>query len=308
MSDSHQPCYIVITPVRNEEEFLQRTIDSMVSQTIKPAQWVIVDDGSKDATAAIAQRASDSHPWIKLYQRADRGVRKVGGGVIEAFKDGLAQITVEGYEYLCKLDGDLEFEPVYFERMFDKFAADERLGSASGKCWLVTDDGLKPERTRDDYSLGAAKLYRRTCFEAMGGFVQQVMWDGIDVHRSRMLGWKAASFHDDALKIRHLRLMGSSFKSIYHGRLRWGYGQYYMGTHPLYAMAIAAYRMREKPWIVGGLLILSGYARGYLLRQKRLEDKDFRQHLRRWQLSRLGIGREPKAEDVALVEGAIASA
>jgi hypothetical protein len=85
--------------------------------------------------------------------------------------------------------------------------------------------------------------------------------------------------------------MGSSFQSIYRGRLRWGAGQYFMGTHPLYALAIAGYRMMERPWIVGGLLILAGYLRGYLSRRPRYEDRQFRSHLRRWQLARLHLRR-----------------
>lgn len=285
---------LIISPVRNEAEYLQRTIDTVVAQTVRPTVWLIVDDGSTDDTPNIAAKAAAQHDWIRLHRRPDRGVRKVGGGVIEAFNDGLRQFNLGDFDYVCKLDGDLELAPRYFETLFEKFEADARLGTASGKCWLVTENGLQAERTNDAFSLGAAKLYRRPCFEAIGGFVPEVMWDGIDCHRCRMLGWKAASFHDEELRIRHLRRMGSSFRSVYHGRLRWGYGQYFMGTHPLYAMAIAAYRMAERPWVIGGLLILAGYLRGYLLRLRRYEDLEFRRHLRRWQMARLGLaGRTP---------------
>ena len=133
------------------------------------------------------------------------------------------------------------------------------------------------------------KLYRVECFRQIGGFVREVMWDGIDCHRCRMLGWKARSFRDEELKFIHLRPMGSSFRSIFHGRLRWGRGQYYMGTHPLYALAIAGYRALERPWIAGGLLILIGYLTGYVRRRNRYDDPEFRRHLRRWQLARLHL-------------------
>lgn len=209
--------------------------------------------------------------------------------MVEAFNDGLRQFNLDEFEFVCKLDGDLELPPRYFERLYEKFGADARLGTASGKCWLVVPRGLSPERIGDDFSLGAAKLYRLACFQQIGGFVPAVMWDGIDCHRCRMLGWKAASFHDDELRIRHLRRMGSSFRNVYRGRLRWGYGQYFMGTHALYALAITGYRLFERPWVVGGLLILAGYLSGYLRRMPRYKDAELRRFLRCWQLSRLSL-------------------
>lgn len=288
--------YVVISPVRDEADFLQRTIDSMVAQTVRPTLWIIVDDGSTDDTAEIAASASRQHGWIRLHRRPDRGFRKVGAGVVEAFRDGLSQVHLDDYDYLCKLDGDLEFGPAHFERLFEKFDADPRLGTASGKCWLLTSNGLQLERTGDAFSLGAAKTYRRQCFNEIGGFVASVMWDGIDCHRCRMLGWKAASFRDPELRIKHLRRMGSSFRSIYYGRLRWGYGQYFMGTHPLYALAMASYRMLERPWILGGVLILTGYAGGYLRHLPRYADLDFRRFLRQWQLARMHLARRPVSQ------------
>jgi len=281
---------LLISPVRNEEAYLQRTIDSLVAQTVRPTRWVIVDDGSTDETPNIVTRAAEAHDWIQLHQRADRGIRKVGGGVVEAFNEGLALHNLDDFDYVCKLDGDLELENVYFEQLFEKFEADPHLGTASGKCWLVTDEGLQLERTHDEFSLGAAKLYRVDCFRDIGGFVSEVMWDGIDCHRCRMLGWQAASFHDDELRIRHLRRMGSSHHNIIRGRLRWGFGQYFMGTHPLYMLAIAGYRVFERPWIIGGVLIGAGYFGAWLRRRRQYGDKAFRRHLHHWQLSRLGLG------------------
>ena len=283
---------LVISPVRNEAEYLQRTIDSMVAQTVRPAAWMIVDDGSADATPEIAARAAEQYDWIQLYRRTDRGVRKLGGGIIEAFDDGLSRFNLNDFDYVCKLDGDLEFGPTYFERLFEKFEADPRLGTASGKSYLRIGNRLVWERGSDDISQGQSKLYRVACFRDIGGFVREVMWDGIDCHRCRMLGWRAASFRDPELRFIHLRMMGSSVKSIYQGRLRWGYGQYYMGTHPLYALAITVYRMLERPWIIGGLLIGAGYFGSWLRRRSRYEDPTFRKHLRKWQLARLGIRRD----------------
>lgn len=300
---THGRSLLIISPVRNEAAYLQRTIDSVVAQTVRPAVWLIVDDGSTDTTPEIAAAAAAQHSWIVLYRRPDRGVRKVGGGVVEAFDDGLSRYRLEDFDYVCKLDGDLEFGPTYFQRLFEKFEADPSLGTASGKSWIrAGGTRLVPERTGDDFSQGQSKLYRVACFRAIGGFVREVMWDGIDCHRCRMLGWNAQSFHDDELRFIHLRPMGSSFKSIYTGRLRWGRGQYFMGTHPLYALAIGVYRLMERPWVAGGVLIVAGYLSGYLRGLPRYADLEFRQHLRRWQLSRLGLARPsaPPTRPVAL--------
>ncbi len=263
----------------------------MVAQTILPDLWVIVDDGSTDETPDIVAQAMKTHNWIRLHCRADRGERKLGPGVIDTFYDGLSLVDIDDYDYICKLDGDLAFGSTYFERLFQKFDADPRLGTASGKSWIRVDTRLVPERTSDDFSQGQSKLYRVACFKDIGGFVHEVMWDGIDCHRCRMCGWKAQSFQDEELKFVHLRPMGSSFKSIFHGRLRWGRGQYFMGTHWLYALGIAVYRMFERPFIVGGLCILAGYIQGCLRRTPRYPDPDFRRHLHRWQLARLRLAR-----------------
>jgi hypothetical protein len=139
----------------------------------------------------------------------------------------------------------------------------------------------------DEMVAGQFKLYRRECFEAIGGFVPEVMWDGIDFHTARQRGWRTRSFDDPQLRLLHLRLMGSSDRSVLRGRLRWGRGQWFMGSHPLYALASAALRTREKPYAVGGLLIAAGYLGAMLRRAPRYADQVFRQELQRWQLARL---------------------
>jgi glycosyltransferase involved in cell wall biosynthesis len=281
---------LVISPVKDEAIYLQTTIDSFVAQTLRPALWVIVDDGSTDQTTAIADAAALEHDWIRVVHRQPGEDRSVGPGVIQAFYVGLASVPDwQSYEFLCKTDGDLEFQPLYFEILIQRFRQNPRLGTASGKVLLLEDDGsFVPERIGDGFSFGCAKLYRRTCFEEIGGFVRQVMWDGIDCHRCRMLGWDAISYPDPDLSIKHFRRMGSSFKSIYHGRRRWGRGQNFMGTHPLYILGICAYRMFEKPYILGGLNILLGYLHAALTRAPRYQDSRFHTHLRHWQLAELG--------------------
>jgi biofilm PGA synthesis N-glycosyltransferase PgaC len=286
-SDSPRPSILVISPVKDEAKYLERTVESMVAQTHRVATWIIVNDGSTDATATIADRAAATYPWIHVLHRPAGTQRRVGPGVIEAFYAGLERADLNAYDFVCKLDGDLDFGPRYFANLMDRFTADPRLGTASGKTYIPVDGIFVFERTGDQFSHGVAKLYRRECFQEIGGFVREVMWDGIDCHRCRMLGWKAESHGDPELAIKHLRQMGSSHKSIYHGRRRWGRGQYFMGTHPLYLLGITGYRMMERPWVLGGLNILLGYTQAWLKREKRYDDPEFRRHLHRWQFQEL---------------------
>jgi hypothetical protein len=139
----------------------------------------------------------------------------------------------------------------------------------------------------DEMVAGQFKLYRHEAFERIGGFVREVMWDGIDFHRARMAGYRTASLHDPELRIIHLRLMGSSDRSIYRGRLRWGRGQWFMGSSLPYVIASGVLRMRERPYLIGGLFIIGGYLGAALSRSPRFDDREFRRNLRRWQYRRL---------------------
>ena len=276
---------VVITPVRNEARFIEYTLHSMVVQTLMPVEWIIVDDGSTDETAAIIERYTKRYPWIRyIYKESE--CRRVGIGVVEAFYLGYEAIEEEDYNYICKMDGDLKFHKDYFKTLINIFNEDPQLGAASGKFY----DGPKAKklsRTSDEMVVGAFNFYRRECFEAVGGFVREVMWDGIAFHTARLKGWKTRSIDHPILNFRHLRLMGSSYQSIVTGRLRWGRGQYFMGTHPLYIVAVSIYRMVEYPFIIGGFCILLGYILAYLRGEKRYDSPGFREALHQWQFHRL---------------------
>lgn len=282
--------YVVISPVRDEAEFLPRVIRSMEAQTIQPKEWIVVDDGSTDGTTEILLAAAARLPWMNVVQKPDRGERSVGPGVVEAFYYGFERMRSQSYDYIVKMDGDIEFNADYVETLLSYFERDPHLGSASGKIFLPVGDKLVEERTSDEMTIGAFNFYRRQAFEDIGGFVREVMWDGIAYHRARIAGWRTRSIADPRLNFIHKRLMGSSHKSILHGRVRWGRGQYFMGTHPLYIIAITAYRMLEKPFIIGGLGILAGYLTSALKRMKRYGDDAFRHSLHAWQMERLKIG------------------
>jgi glycosyltransferase involved in cell wall biosynthesis len=277
--------YVLLSPCRDESAFMRRTLDSVAAQTVPPACWVVVDDGSTDATPEILEEYRSRLPYLRVVRRADRGKRSVGPGVIEAFYAGLETVDLDAFDYLCKLDLDLDLPPRYFERLIERMERRPRLGTTSGKPYFLRDgDGERvPEVCGDEMSVGMTKFYRTRCFREIGGFVREVMWDGIDCHRCRMLGWVAESVDEPELRFLHLRPMGSSQQSIWVGRVRSGYGQYYMGTSPLYLIASAAFRLFKHPVLYGSAAMLWGYFASAARRRPRYGDAAFRAFLRRYQ-------------------------
>ena len=291
--------YVVISPCRNEADFMRRTLDSVAAQSIRPALWVIVDDGSTDATPQILAEYAAVHDWIRVVTRTDRGRRAVGPGVIEAFYAGYETIDPERYQFICKLDLDLELPPSYFEGLMRRMDGDPRIAACSGKAYIWEDGQLVNERHGDEAAIGASKFYRMSRFQALGGFVREVMWDGIDGHRCRMRGWIACSWDDPDLRFIHLRPMGSSQTGILTGRMRHGYGQYFMGTSFLYMLANAANRLDEKPFVVGSAAMIWGWLRSALRRLPRYEEPGFRAFLRRYQRRALLVGKKRATEELA---------
>ena len=279
---------------------MRRTLDSIIAQTERPTRWLIVDDGSTDDSPKILAEYAAQHDWITVIRRENRGHRAVGPGVIEAFYAGLETVNLDDYAYLCKLDLDLNLPPRYFEILMDRMQENPRIGTCSGKAYFRNSQGqMVSENIGDEMSLGMTKFYSVVCFRQIGGFVREVMWDGIDCHKARMLGWTPVSWDDPELRFEHLRPMGSSQQGIYTGRRRHGFGQYYMGTHPLFMIASAINRMRQPPYLLGGLAMLQGYFSAMLRRAPRHVDADLVTFIRAYQLQALRHG---KARAVARIE------
>jgi len=277
--------YVLVSPCRDEAKHMRRTLDSVAAQTTPPSLWVVVDDGSTDATPEILEEYSSRLPCLRVVRRPDRGRRSVGPGVVEAFYGGLETVNLDEYEYLCKLDLDLDLPPRYFERLIERMEADPRLGTTSGKPYFTRerDGALVPEVCGDEMSVGMTKFYRTSCFREIGGFVREVMWDGIDCHRCRMLGWIAESVDEPDLRFLHLRPMGSSQQGIWTGRVRSGYGQYFMGTWLPYFVASCAFRLPRHPVLYGSAAMLWGYLSSAARRRPRYDDPGFRRFLHRYQ-------------------------
>jgi biofilm PGA synthesis N-glycosyltransferase PgaC len=304
-SSTNEPTLLVVTPCRDEAAYARRTLDSMVAQSFRPTRWVIVDDGSSDETPQILREYAAKHPWIEILRREDRGRRSVGPGVIDAFYAGYEAAHPELYEFLCKLDLDLELPPRYFELLLARLRAEPRLGTCSGKPYFTARGRLVSEGCGDEMSVGMTKLYRRTCFEQIGGFEREVMWDGIDCHRCRQLGWIACSWDDPELRFEHLRPMGSSHKGILTGRMRHGAGQYFMGTPLAFMAASALFRTLHRPFVVGGATMLWGWIDAWLRGAKRLDDPELVNFIQRFQMRSLAVGKRRATRELDLERAAL---
>lgn len=299
--------YLLISPCRNEADFMRKTLDSVVVQSIQPKLWIIVDDGSTDETPVILSEYANRYPFIRIVTRVDRGHRSVGPGVIEAFYAGVNLIDLSEFDFICKLDLDLIMPPRYFEVLIQRMNENPRLGNCSGKPYYIDkiSGNLVSEGCGDENAIGASKFYRRQCFEQIGGFVRQVMWDGIDGHRCRQLGWIAVSWDDPELRFTHLRPMGSSQQNIFTGRMRHGFGQYFMGTGLIYMLASAVYRMAHPPYVIGGLAMFWGYLSSLLKSLPRFDDEELVKFIRRYQWACLLKGKSRATAELNKQQAAV---
>lgn len=261
--------YVVITPTRDEEATVGRTLRSMIAQTIRPERWIIVNDGSTDGTREIISRELAQNPWITVFDRADRGFRALGGGVVQAFNDGLAQAG-DDWDFVVKLDADLEFAPDYFERMLRHFEEQPKLGMASGKTFLVRDGVKSIEWCPDEHVRGPAKMYSRACFEAIGGLEPVRGWDMIDETKAQMAGFETRSFIED--EIIHLRPIDGRQANVLRSRYEMGRLYWYLGYHWLYhTIRSARSVVQDYPRLLGGLMLFAGYFAAALSRAERYD-------------------------------------
>lgn len=275
--------YIIITPARDEEAHIEKTIISVAQQTIQPLQWIIVDDGSRDDTGAIIDRYASSHPWITALHRSNRGFRQAGGGVIETFYDGYAQIESE-WDFLVKLDADLSFASDYFERCFEEFAKDPQLGIGGGGIYHEDNGILKLEANPLFHVRGATKIYKRQCWEDLGGLLHAPGWDTVDEVKANMLGWKTRSFLD--LQVSHFRFTGAA-DGAWKDCVKNGRANYVAGYHPIFMLMKCMRRVARRPYVIGAAGLLWGFASGYLERGHQVEDRALINYIRTQQLRRL---------------------
>jgi len=276
--------YVIISPVRNEEEYIEKTIQSVIDQTIKPVEWIIVNDGSTDKTPEIIDRYIEKYPWIRRIDRPQNDHRP-GPGVVLAFYDGFEKLIYKDFDFVIKLDGDLAFEENYFEFQLTEFSVNPKLGMTSGTTYNVFGDNLVIDKMPEDHVRGAAKMYRTTCFDQIGGPQIVLGWDTLDELKAQMLGWETKSYKNLVLK--HYKPIGFKQKKTSRRELLAGERLNYLGYHPLFAILKCLYNIKRKPYIVGGILMLAGYLGAVISGSERNPDREMIRFYRKKQMKRL---------------------
>jgi biofilm PGA synthesis N-glycosyltransferase PgaC len=280
------PTYVLITPARNEAQFIDLTLKSVVTQTHRPLKWVIVSDGSTDGTEDIVNGYTKTYPWIQLVRMPDRKERHFAGKV-HAFNAGYACVRELSYQVIASLDADISFDEEYFSYLLGKLAEDSQLG-------LVGTPFIDDESTKYDYRYvnidhvsGACQVFRRECFEDIGGYTP-VKGGGIDylaVVTARMKSWKTRTFTNKVCH--HHRIMGTAENGLFHARFKNGIKDYAFGNHPLWQCFRTTYQMTQKPVLFGGGALMAGYLWGMVRRVNRPLSPQLVAFVRREQMERL---------------------
>jgi glycosyltransferase involved in cell wall biosynthesis len=278
--------YVLITPAHNEEAFIDKTLASMVAQTVLPERWVIVDDGSTDETAKIVEKHAQSQPWIDLVRRPQRRDRSFAGKA-HAFNMGMERVRSLDFDIIGNLDADISFDPDYFQFLLSKFAEYPRLGVTGTTMREANHDALRDSFYHFKDVFGACQLFRRECFEEVGGYMP-IKWGGIDwiaVRTARLKGWETRSFSDKIFF--HHRPMGETDSSTLKARFDYGRKDYFLGNHPLWQVFRVGYQMLKRPYVIGGLMLGAGYVYSLVARIERPITPELLKLHRREQLQRL---------------------
>lgn len=279
-----QTRYVIITPVRDEAQHIDKTIQSVAQQSVLPLQWVIVDDCSIDGTEEIVRQFSAQCSWVSALRVPHQGPRANGSRVMEAFYHGYPCLASSDWEFLVKLDGDVGLEPDYFERCFAEFQTDSLLGIGGGGLWSASGNGFQPDPCPRNHVRGATKIYRRACWESIGGLVRATGWDTVDEVKAQMLGWKVRAFR--GLKVLHYRPTGAA-EGPWRSALKDGRADYFTGYHPLFMLLKCIKRIFQRPYVVNACGLMYGFVGAYLHRTPQVDDKALIRYVRKQQMQRL---------------------
>jgi glycosyltransferase involved in cell wall biosynthesis len=281
--------YVLITPARNEEGLIRRALDSVTAQTLPPARWVIVDDGSTDRTGEVVCEYAARFPWIHLVRRPEHADRSFAGKV-RAFNTGFEELKDVAFEVVGNLDADISFEPDYMAFLMARFAEDPKLGVAGTP--FTQDGGYDSARDSfegESYVAGGVQMFRARCFAEVGGYVP-LRGGGIDwiaVMSARMKGWRVRSFREK--RFHHYRALGTAEKSAVGAAYDYGRRAYILGSSPIWQVVRCLYRMKQKPYILGGCALGVGYFWASLRRVRRPVNRDMIRFHRREQMTKLRL-------------------
>jgi glycosyltransferase involved in cell wall biosynthesis len=279
--------YVIVTPARNEGQFIELTLKSVVAQTIKPLRWVIVSDGSTDGTDEIVQKYVIEHPWIELVRMPERSERNFAGKV-HAFNAGWMKTKDLDYQVIVSLDADISFDADYFSFLLSKLAADSTLGLVGTPFQETSGQTYDYRFVSIEHVSGACQVFRRECFEEIGGYlpVKGGSIDHIAVITARMKGWKTRTFTEKVCL--HHRETGTAQRGVLSSGFNLGIKDYRVGNHPLWELARTAYQMTKPPVALGGLALGCGYFWALLCRHQRPVSAALVDFHRREQMQRLG--------------------
>ncbi len=280
------PSYVLITPARDEAQFIELTVKSVVAQTVRPLKWVIVSDGSTDGTDDIVSNYAAEHQWIELVRMPERCERHFAGKVF-AFNAGYSRVKDFGYQAIGSMDADISFGADYFAFLLRRLAEDPALGLV-GTPFRESSNEIYDYRFTDiEHVSGACQLFRRECFEQIGGYVpvKQGGIDQIAVISARMKGWKTRTFAERTCV--HAREMGTAQDGVLMARFRGGVKDYAYGGHPLWELFRIPYQMTKRPFVVGGLALGAGYVWGLLRHKEKPISREMVRFRRREQMQRL---------------------
>jgi biofilm PGA synthesis N-glycosyltransferase PgaC len=279
------PRYVLVTPARNEAAYIEKTIKSVVSQTILPVKWVIVSDGSTDGTDDIVREYAVDHPWIELARMPEQRERNFAGKV-HAFNAGYARISDLNYEAIGCLDGDISFDEEYFPFLLRKLADDPKLGLVGTPYRDPLDQSYHRFVSLDQVT-GPCQLFRRECFEKVSGYmpVKGGAIDRIADLAARMKGWKTRTFTDKMFL--HYRHAGTAQQGVLMAKFRDGGKDYSVGNPPIWELFRTLYQMTRRPFVIGGLMTASGYVWALIRRVERPVSREMVEFCRREQMQRL---------------------
>jgi biofilm PGA synthesis N-glycosyltransferase PgaC len=253
--------YVIITPAHNEEAFIEKTISSMISQTVRPLKWIVVNDNSTDRTAEIAEQYAKQYDFLQLVNLSRSDGRNFGNKV-RAFNYGLNEAKLYDYQYIGNLDADISFETDYFEKILCAFDRYPNLGIAGGMVSTRIDDKFVSQNVALDSVAGAVQMFRRECFEQIGGYIA-LPQGGIDAAAeimARMQGWKTRTFPE--LRVLEFRRTGTATARPLVSKVKEGQRFQALGYSFLFLCLRCVYRLTDRPIIVGSAATFYGYVKG----------------------------------------------
>jgi glycosyltransferase involved in cell wall biosynthesis len=279
--------YVLITAARNEAAFIEETLQSVISQTQRPEKWVIVDDGSTDATVEIVKRYAAAHNWIELVVRAPRRDRSFAGKA-HAVNEGIQRFDAIPFEVIGNLDADVSFGPEYMSFVLAKFDDDPRLGIGGTPFTEVGGyDSTRDSFEGQNYVAGPCQLFRAACWREIGGYVANHAGgvDWIAVMTARMKGWRVRAFPE--MRFHHHRSMGTAQRGMHASLFSYGEKDYYLGGSPLWQIFRCAYRMTKRPYVTGGMSLFGGYVSAAIRRMPRAVGPELMRFHREEQITKL---------------------